>query len=300
MSTQFRKRSITLKFRLGTGSFGDTGANTATATGLSVNATISKTGAVGMHRLQATVYGLDPSIATQISTLGKPLLAGRNNLVSVLAGDDDGGMPVVFIGTIQTAWSDYEGAPDVGVEINAFTGMLDSLRPLPPTSFNGGADVATMISGLAGQMGYAFENNGVSVQLKNQYLSGTGREQAYAAAKAANINIVMDDQPNASPTIAIWPKDGARGGAIPNISPTSGMVGYPRWTDQGVDVQMLFNPSVLVGGQIQISGSQVKNANSVWPVFQLTHELESRNPDGPWFTTARCSYLGQPLPTPSQ
>jgi len=287
----YAKRKIDLEFRLGKGSFGGSGFNTVKATGLRVTAAIEKAGAIGMHTLNARVYGLDQSIANSISTLGKVLTAGRNNLVSVSAGDDQSGMSVVFLGTIDTAWSDYTGAPDAAVVIRAHTGLFDALRPLPAVSFQGSADVATIMSGIAQQMGYTFENSGVSVQLSNPYFPGTGRDQAYAAARAADINIAMDDQPGGTLTLAIWPKDGARGGVAPLVSPDTGMVNYPTWVENGVIVKTLYNPSLMAGGKVNIK-SAIPNANGTWQIFNLRHDLESEIPEGEWFTTASCNVLG--------
>lgn len=287
----FVQRKIDLSFRLGLGSFGDSGFNTVTASGLRVSSTISKAGAVGMHTASIRAYGLKTDIANQISTLGKILTAGRNNTVTLSAGDDQSGMSVAFIGTIDEAWSDYTNAPDASVVISAHTGLLDALRPIAPSSYPSGADVANVISSLAQQMGYAFENNGVNVILSCPYFSGTGRQQAYAAARAANVNIAFDDAPNATPTIAIWPQDGSRGGAAPLISPDTGMMGYPTWVQNGVVVKTLFNPNLLSGGQVQIKSS-IPNANGTWQIYNLEHTLESEKPDGRWDSVVSCSVLG--------
>lgn len=283
------RRHIDLKFRLGTGSFGDTGDNTASVTGLRVSATIHKAGAAGMNTLEMRVNGLTPDIANQISTLGKPLNAGRNNLVSLSAGSDETGMAVAFIGTIMSAYQDAKSAPDVAVTVLAQTGLLEALRPLPPSSFKGSADVATILAGIAKQMNYTFENSGVSVQLANAYFPGTGRDQAYAAAAAAGINITMDDQPGGTPTLAIWPKTGSRGGEIPLISPDTGMVGYPTHTDTGLFVTTVYNPNIVFGGKVKIQSS-IKNANGVWTLYDVTHDLESETPGGKWFTSIGCNF----------
>jgi hypothetical protein len=69
---------------------------------------------------------------------------------------------------------------------------------------------------LAQQMGYTVENSGVSVQLSNPYLPSTARSQALAAADAAGIYVVFDDD---NGVMALVPKNGARSGTAPVISP---------------------------------------------------------------------------------
>jgi hypothetical protein len=291
----FVRRKIDLKFQLGTGSFGDSGMNAVDVTGLRVHATISKAGGLGMATANVDVYGLDPKVANQISTLGKVLTAGRNNTITISAGDDEAGMAICYIGTIDMAWSDYTNAPDAKVQISAHQGLLENLKPIAPTSFKGSADVATILQTLAGQMGYTFENNGVSVQLSNQYLSGTAREQAYTVAANAGINIVMDDQPGGVNTLAIWPKDGQRQGNPPAIGPDTGLVSYPTWIENGIVLKSIFNPKIIVGGTVAITSS-VPNANGTWQVFNLLHDIESEDPEGPWYSTVSCNVLGHQTP----
>lgn len=280
------KRRIDLTFRLGEGSFGGDGSNTVKVTGLRCTASISKAGGVSMTALQLRVYGLPLTLMNRLTTLGKQLTAGRNNTVTVEAGSDDTGMAVVFIGTIHQAWADLNSAPDAVFTVEAYTSLLDALRPLPPTSFNGSADVATILSGLAQQMGYAFENNGVSVQLAYPYFPGTGRDQAMAAAHAANINILFDDS-----TLAIWPKNGKRGGAAVLLSKDTGMVGYPTWTANGLVITSEFNPSITFGGTIHVQ-SIITPACGDWTVFKVDHDLESEMPGGKWFTRVEATILG--------
>lgn len=280
------KRHLDLTFRLGKGSFGNSGFNTQKVTGLRATASISKAGGVSMTSLQLQVYGLPLSTMNELSTLGKPLVDGRDNSVIVEAGSDTDGNAVVFIGTIFQAWADLRAAPDGVFTVEAYTSLLDALRPLAPTSYAGSADVATILSSLAQQMGYTFENSGVSVQLSYPYFAGTGREQALAAAEAANINLLFDNT-----TMAIWPKGGSRGGASTLLSPETGMVGYPTWTANGLVLTSIFNPSITFGGTVEVK-SAITPALGKWTVFKVDHDLESETPGGKWFTRLEATILG--------
>ncbi len=287
------RRYINLTFALGQGNFGDSGFDTVEFTGLRTSATISKAGGVSMSQLQLRVNGMSMSDMNTLSTLGKPLVDGRNNSVTVVAGSEDAGEGVVFTGTISEAWVDMASAPDGVFIVNAFTGLLDALRPIPPSSFQGQADAATVLAGLAVQMGVSFENNGVQVQLANPYFPGTALAQVKACAQAANIDYVLDDG-----VLAIWPKGEARGGAIPLITPATGLVGYPQHTENGIRLTTLFNPAITFGGQVQVE-SALTPAAGTWTVFSLSHQLEAETPGGAWYTHLDCSVLGhnaQPLP----
>lgn len=283
----YLRRAIDVKFRLGTGSFGESGANTVEVKGLRVSARIQKNGGVSLSQLSMKVYGLSLSTMNQLSTLGKPLIDGRNNLVGVSAGDANG-KAVAFQGTIYEAWVDPNAAPEVCLIVNAYTGLLDALRPLPPSSFQGQADAAVIVAGLAQQMGYGFENSGVNVQLANPYFPGTGKQQLEAVARAGDFNFFIDDVLN---VVAIWPMDAARNGEIPLISPETGMVGYPTHTENGIILTSLYNPAIVFGRDLQVE-SELTPATGRWTVFGVAHDLESETVGGKWFTQAQCTVLG--------
>lgn len=282
----FVERRIRLTFLLGEGDFGNSGFNQSTYEGLRVSATVTKNGGVSMSQLSMRVYGMALTAMNRLSTLGKPLTDGRNNKVRVEAGDDEVGYTTVFIGTISQAWADMNDQANAALVVTAHSGLLDALRPTPPSSYTGPTSVSNIMASLAQEMGYQFEDGGVQVTLASPYLSGTPRMQVEAVAQAAGINWVIDDE-----TLAIWPAGGTRGGLIPLLSPDTGLINYPAFTQNGLALTVLFTPSITFGGQVQVESS-LTPANGTWTVFSVTHELESEMPGGKWFTRLECSVLG--------
>lgn len=298
------KRHVTVRFQLEPGkTFNSNGSDTIEVSGLRCSASINKEGGVSMARLDLRVFGLELDVMNKLTILGKPLVDGRHNVVTVLAGDDDAGMAVVFQGVIQEAWVDARAAPSVAFIVSAFTGIIEALKPVQPVTYKGTVDAALVVSGIAQQNGYAFENSGVSVQISNPYLAGTMLDQLQKIARAGNFNCVLDsgtpsgpssndDQPKTiTPTIAIWPAGKERHGAIPKLAPPE-LVGYPMRTENGLSLQTLFNPSIVFGGAVQVESSIVP-ANGKWTVFRVSHDLESETVGGKWFTTLECSIFGQ-------
>ncbi len=287
----FLRKCIDLKFELLNKAFAATGQNIVTLKGMRVSAQISKAGGMGHNCAQVRVFGLSMSLANQISTLGKVPYKERGNKITILPYDE-GTMPAVaFYGDISQAWVDMQSAPDVSLTVEAFTGMVEQMRPLPPTSYAGAVDAATVLASIAGQMSWTFKNNGASVMLSNPYYAGTGREQAYACAHDAGINITMDD----GDVLEIWPEGGSRGGAVPLVSADTGMVGSPSYTQQGLSVQCLYNPAIQSGGKIKVQSGILPQANGTWWVQSLAHNIESETPGGAWFSTADCTIYGSDL-----
>jgi hypothetical protein len=276
--SSFAKRLIEVTISIGEGSFGESGFNTVTLSGLRVVASVTKFGGAAMGQAHLRIYGMPLSMMNQLSTLGMLVVATRRNNVAISAGSQGSGMSLVFQGTVVDAWADFSGAPDVSFQIAVAAGLFEAVKPVPASSYKGTADVATIMASLAEQMGFAFENNGVNVKLSNPYFPGSARQQVVRCATAANINFSTDDN-----KLAIWPKGQSRGGLIPLISPQTGMVGYPTFNANGLIVTTLFNPGITHGGQIKVQSS-LTPANGTWIVNNLSHDLASEMPDGPWFT----------------
>jgi hypothetical protein len=169
----FVQRLLSFTFQLGEGQFGNSGFDTVTIDGLRASARIIKAGGPSMGTAEADLFGMTKSQMNKLSTLGMVATLQRRNVITINAGDAEAGMSTVFRGTITGAWADFTGAPDVVFHVDEHIGGIEAMVPIAPTSFKGGADVATIMAGLATQMGLNFENNGVSVQLSNPYLSGT-------------------------------------------------------------------------------------------------------------------------------
>lgn len=277
----FDKRKIDITVTLGTGTFGDTGADQVKLTGKRVSAQIIKGALPDTDSAIVRIFGLTTTVLNTLSRLGKPLDYVRNNTVTISAGDDTDGMSQVFTGVIVSSYPDFDGAPDVCLVINANAGLVDLARPVAAISFPDGADVGVIASQIAASMNKAFLNSGVNMRLNTVYLPGSALDQLRSLIQAADIWA----DPNAGPTgtsLEIWPKNTERDTLEYELSPESGLVGYPRYSDAGISLTALFRPGFIIGAQFQLS-SVLVGANGSWNVMQLSYDLESETPDGSWF-----------------
>jgi hypothetical protein len=281
--TSYVQRQLDFTFTLQSGTFTGTGSNQLTVSGLRARADLTFMAKPSSFQMTGRVYGLPQSVMNDLSTMGKVIGDNKFNRVAVYAGDAVNGMSLVFEGNVYDAWGNYHDAPNVSFDITATTAIIDSISAVSPISYQGSVDVATILSSIASQMNppRSFENNGVSVIVYNAYHPGTLTQQIQDICDMANINYSDDGQ-----TLAIWPQGGSRGGAVPLISPTTGMVGYPTYTAQGIDIVTVFNPSIQFGGLVQVESS-VKGANGNFHVGGIVHNLEAQNPGGSWFTAIR-------------
>ncbi len=293
------KRLINVTFQLAQGSFPG-GSNTAKLEGLRVSAKITNAGGVAMPTAEVRIYGLTFSLMNQLSTLGLVVFQVPPDVITVEAGDAQNGMAVVFIGNIQSAYADFTGAPDVPFFVTAYGLYAGASAKALPTSSQGSADVATLMSGFATQMNVAFENNNVNVKLSNPVFTGSAREQALQCVKQADIEWNGGE----GGVLAIWPRLGSRGAAIPLVSKDTGMIGYPAFNANGIMLKTLFNRSIKFGGTIQLGTSLNLDPRNLasgrvtnkWVVYNMNHDLESQVFNGRWQT----EIFGYPPGTPPQ
>jgi hypothetical protein len=281
----FTRKKINLTFKLGRDTngvqytFTEGNYDQVSVTGLRIQATIANAGPPSMGEAFVIVHGLTPSLMNQLSTvrrLNNGRVTTRFYQMVIEAGDDIAGMSTIFQGQVSLAQIDMSGAPDSSLHITAHAGLFEAVKTTAPMSFPGVADVATIMQSLAVQNGYTFENNGVTVKLSTPYFHGSPKQQMEDCATAADINWTLD-----TGTLAIWPKGGSRGGAIPLIAASTGMIGYPSNYDVGIAVRTLFNPQIGFGKKCQVQ-SGLPFANGTFVMFGIAHDLESETPNGKW------------------
>jgi hypothetical protein len=125
-----------------------------------------------------------------------------------------------------------------------------------------------------------YENVDVDAVLFNPTYNGSYLDQIKACAYAADIDFSIENF-----TLSIKNRFSNYSGEPPVISPATGMVGYPKFSSNGMTVTSIFLPSIRQGGMITVQNSEIVAANGKWLVNNVLHELESMMPNGKWFTT---------------
>jgi hypothetical protein len=289
----FAKRIINLQFQLGQGDFGTAGQDTVDLTGLRCSVQITKGGGGNwMTSLDLRVWGMPIDLMNKLTVLNKLAYPQqRYNNVTVMAGDDQSGVAVAFQGTIQEAWAEGHEPPDIVFHVSANAGMFERFKPIPPTSYNGSVSASLAFNGIAQQIGLTLENNGVVAMIPTPYWPGDAGSQIKAIAKAANCEAFID---TVASKLVIIPKGGGRGTAV-LLNSASGLVGYPSFTQSGVQLKSLYKPSLVFLGQVVVE-SEFTGANGTWVIAAIDHQLESGVPGGSWFTNVECGQLGHELP----
>ena len=309
--TSFVERRIEVAVQLasGTGStqpqtFTESGKDTLTVRDLRTSVRIHNSGAAAGSSATVQIWGLSPSLMNQLSTLGMVLQLIPRNRITITAGDLGGSMSTVFVGNILDAYTVYQGAPNVPFTFECQAGAAEQVIPFPASSFTGATDVATVLSAIATQNGWGFENNSVNVKLANPYFWGSAMQQVAAIKEAAQINAELINN-----VLCIWPRYGHRtAGGIPLVAPppSGQMIGYPAFTKQGIMVKTIYDPRIQFGGQIKVESAvfnaqnlaRIQNQSGTWNVYKLDHDLDALVPGGSWESTIYAYNPNFPAPIP--
>lgn len=283
----FEKRKLVLTFKLGQGDFGTTGQDTITLEGLRCSTTVTRAG-VGYSAAEIQVWGMSLDLMNRLTVTRQFYVEQRiQNQVIISAGTEGGGVGIVFAGTIWSAWVDARQQPDVCFVVTANSGAFDLATEVPPTSYKGSVDAALVIGNLAAQMGYSFENNGVSATLTDPYKPGSIKSQIESVCKDIDCEADIDE---VRKVVAIWPRRGSRTSKpVVKVSPETGLVGYPAFSQAGIMLTTRFNPDLAFGTRLQVECA-LPAANGIWPIIGLQHRLESNVPNGQWFSDVQCIY----------
>ena len=277
----FRSREINVEFQIAPDKEGDAFGDSFTYSGLRCEASINNIAGASLNSLQLRVYGMSSVVMNRLSTLGMKITATRRNLVTLSASNPSGGMTQVFQGTISDAWIDYRGAPEISFNVQALAGFYEQVKAIAVNSYKGATDVATVIESLAKSMGFSFTNNGVTAQLASPYFAGSAVTQIKDCAQHAKIAY---DISNGS--VQIWPSGESRDSVSFQVAPGSGLVGYPIFSNTGINIQTEFNQDILIGRRIDVQSS-IPQACGTWYCQVARHEIASQVPNGPWFTYAK-------------
>lgn len=284
-NTSFTRKKLLATVTLNQGSFAG-GGNTIVIRDLAMNAKVEKAGPPEFGKASLEIWGLSLEHMEQLSTLNMIPLYTKRNYLNISAGDDKEGMTQIFAGSITSATADFNGAPDIKFKIDAQVGYFGSVTPQGQNFVSGSQPVANFISQQAQKAGMKFTNQGVSAQIKNSVFQGSPIEQARQAARQVGAELIIDDEQ------MILIPDGAsvKGGTVPVLSSTTGLLGYPVMTQNGIDFKCVYNRDLRFAGLVELK-TLVPKCSGQWRIIKLTHNLSSDNPaSGAWESQATAYY----------
>ena len=271
----FSVKTVRITIQLRKGEF-DNGGNTVIIEGLPVSVTVTKQGGEAKNKASVTVDNLKLETATQLTTLAFKRLETYNNVIQIDAGSQGAELSTIFIGEITSAVP-VMGDNKLSLKIEALAGYYPALIPSTPTSVQENTTVEKLMKQFADEAGYSFENKGITASVANSVFVGSPVEKAKTLARQADVDLLIDDN-----KFTIQPFEAPKEGQIPLLSKGTGLIGYPSFSNEGINCKSVFNDKLKVGSYFKLE-SILPHASGEWQITKVEHRLEAYTPNsGTW------------------
>lgn len=255
---------------------------------LAISVDIDKKGAPDMPSATVEIQGLKLDTMQELTSLTFLKNTRQNNILIVEAGYQEDNLSKIFQGEITKACADFNAVPDVIFTIESKSGSYPAVKAQSPISVTGNQPAAEIIGQLAKEINYNFENNGVTASLQNCVLNGSPIEKIKTVANTVNADLIIDDN-----TIVITPRGQPRenkGGFT--LNKDNGLIGYPNFTEEGIEVVCFFNPNLQIGAVINLE-TIVPKASGAWKITELNHSLKvNSSSEAEWRSSFSAVYNG--------
>ena len=252
-----------------------------------VSVSIDKSGCPAYPKASVVLKGLSLNTMERLTHLGFKSFSLKRNKINISAGEKGKTLSVVFKGEIVNAWADFNAAPSPVFKIEANCGLFPALIPQPPISVNGNQTVTGLIDQITKEIGYTLENNDLTASIKDCIIDGDPVTKMRRIADAVGVDLIFDDE-----KVVLIKNHGTRKtqGSVPLINATNGMIGYPTFTNNGINVSTFFRPDLRIGANFKLE-TIVPRASGTWKITGLRHELCANDPGSQsWKTNITAIY----------
>ena len=281
----FTNKTIQVVMAMAEGVF-QNGANQITVEGLPTSVEIQKQGGDERPSCTVTIGNLNIDVVKQLTTLSFRPLQRFKNQITVNAGEVGKQLHTIFIGDFENAYGEFQNAPTMNLMVKAIAAQHGALMATPATSVDGTEQVAKLMEQWAVEAGCTLENKGVNASVKNVVYRGSPVDKAKTLARDVGIDLIIDDG-----KFIITPNGQAVDGNAVLIDPKHGLLGYPAFSNDGIEFNMIFDPNVKIGGLVKIE-SVVPRASGIWKVTKITTKLEAYVPNGgSWSSSVSATWV---------
>ena len=252
--------------------------------GLRVSARIRyEPGAYNVADIQ--IYGLSQDFMHQMIAIRSYGWTGNSfvdNRISLRYTDETN--VTIFEGGIVSALIDYNTAPEVPLALTASPTFPEQMIVPEAMSFPGTVAVETIIRQILNKSsGRALENHGVDTVLTDESVNGSIMDMIDQVCRHANIEYWVQYN-----TLIIAPKGATTENDTPiDLTPETGLVGWPVLTQYGCNAQALFSPDYVAMRTVKLACPALFDGTRTFFIAGLTHEVDSEVPGGRWHTLLR-------------
>jgi len=227
-----------------------------------------------------TLTNLDKVTQDFILTETSPFTPNRTpKIVRLFAGRESYGTTLIYSGNVVSTV--VSQPPDVTITLKCLTGNYIKGTVLA-RNHPGVATLAEISRGIAQDTNTTLNFSATDKNVTNYNFSGSALDQVGVLGSLANINAFIDNDvlivKNVNTTIA---------GSLKILNASTGMIGIPEITEQGVKVRYLLDNVSRLGSGLRITSEVYPAVNGDYVIFKLGFEISNR--DTPFYFIAEAS-----------
>ena len=245
-----------------------------------IKATGTKYANALQNEMSITVTNLDKITQDFILTETSPFNPNRTpKIVRLFAGRQSYGTTLIYSGNITSAV--VSQPPDVTVTLKCLTGNFTKGTVLA-RNHPGVATLAEISRGVAQDTNTILNFQATNKNITNYTFSGSALDQVGLLGTAGNVNVFVDNDILVVKDMAV-----PITGAVRELSSSSGMIGIPEITEQGIKVKYLLDNVSRLGGGLQIRSDMYPAVNGLYIIYKLGFEIANR--DTPFYYIAEAA-----------
>lgn len=256
--------------------------------GLPITARIDKTGGFdALHQSDITIRGLSMDKMAQMTVLEYEHRGERINDIVVEAREGDDEWFQVFAGNTLSATPQINTDGTVDFNIHAVSGGCAISKVVLPTSIKEPLKAEALFGQFANEGEIQYRPLGdLGITVGNCVFTGSPKEKMKQLATMIGCDAFIDDN-----VLVTKKYDGETYPEVPVVSVETGMLGYPRYTTQGISFRCLLRKDIKFAGWIKMQ-STIKSYCNTWQVMKISLKLDAYYPHGgDWHMDVDCATL---------
>lgn len=234
---------------------------------ITVNGT--KYGNALQNEADIVIANLDKNTQDFILTETTPYNANNTSkTITVEAGRQSYGTSVVYIGNIVT--SNVTQPPDVGITLKCLTGNFLKTNVLG-TYQAGQASTFQVANAIAQDNNAILNFQATNKNIGNYSFAGSATNQIDFLNNVGGTSAWLDDG-----VLVVINSNQPLGKNIKLVNASTGMIGIPEFTEQGLKVKFLFDNKTTLGSLMRVKSYEYPASNGDYIIYKLGFQLSTR------------------------
>lgn len=196
--------------------------------------------------------------------------------ITVEAGRESYGTSVVYTGNIVT--SNVTQPPDVGITLKCLTGNFLKTNVIGVNQA-GQATAFQVANAIAQQTNSILNFQATNKNIGNYSFGGSAPNQVQFLNNIGGVTAWIDNG-----VLVVKNANEPLGNTLKLVSASTGMIGIPQFTEQGLQVKFLYDNRTVLGGLMRVKSYEYPAADGDYIIYKLGFQLSTR--DTPFYYIA--------------